>query len=247
MEENSRHEAMGNNRAELALAALVEAIRACRLCREAPAGKPLPHEPRPVLRVSASARICVCGQAPGTRVHASGVPFSDPSGDRLRGWMGVTPEEFYDESRIAIIPMGFCFPGLDAHGSDLPPRKECAQAWRRRLLDALPQFELIVLTGSYAQRWHLGKAMLPGMTATVRNWRAYALPASGPAFLPLPHPSWRNSGWLKRNPWFEDEIVPFLRGQVRRLLNEGPRRCDISKKREILEKSTHLAQSAEKS
>jgi uracil-DNA glycosylase len=233
---------------DLALAALVESIRACRLCRDAPRGKSLPHEPRPVLRVSRSARICVCGQAPGTRVHASGVPFSDASGERLRGWMGVTPEAFYDESRIAIIPMGFCFPGLDGHGSDLPPRKECADAWRRRLFDVLPQFELIVLVGSYAQRWHLGKAMLPGMTDTVRNWRAYARPGGGPAFLPLPHPSWRNSGWLKRNPWFEDEIVPFLRGEVSRLLNAGPYRFDMSGKGKILEKkSTDLAQSPEKS
>jgi uracil-DNA glycosylase len=211
---------MKDDGGELELAGLVDSIRACRICRDAAGGKPLPHEPRPVLRVSRSARICLCGQAPGTRVHASGMPFTDPSGDRLRGWMGVTAEEFYDESRIAIIPMGFCFPGLDALGSDLPPRRECARVWRQRLFDALPQFELVVLIGSYAQRWHLGKAARPGMTDTVRNWEAYAHAGRGPAFLPLPHPSWRNSGWLKHNPWFEAEILPFLRGEVRRLLDD---------------------------
>jgi uracil-DNA glycosylase len=204
---------------DAALRSLLGEIGACRICRDAPRGKPLPHEPRPVLRVSLAARICLCGQAPGTRVHASGMPFTDPSGDRLRAWMGVTTEEFYDENRIAIIPMGFCFPGLDSHGSDLPPRPECASAWRRRLFEMLPQFELVLLIGAYAQRWHLGERGLPDMTATVRNWRSYAQGESRPAFLPLPHPSWRNSGWLKRNPWFETEILPFLRCEVRRLLD----------------------------
>ncbi len=205
------------------VAALVEAIRACRICRDTPRGMALPHEPRPVIHVSGTARICLCGQAPGTRVHASGVSFTDPSGDRLRAWMDVSSDEFYDSSRIAIAPMGFCFPGLDAHGGDLPPRRECADAWRGKLFEALPQFELIVLIGAHAQRWHLGSRALAAMTGTVRNWEAYVQGSTGPMFLPLPHPSWRNSGWLKRNPWFEAEVLPFLRGQVRRLLDgEAP-------------------------
>ena len=139
------------------LDALVADIRACRHCRDHPDGPPLPHEPRPVLRVSATARIGIFSQAPGTRVHASGTPFTDPSGVRLRAWMGVTDDEFYDASRIAIVPMGFCFPGLDAKGGDLPPRRECAPLWRARLLAALPAIELVLLVGQYAQRWHLGR------------------------------------------------------------------------------------------
>jgi uracil-DNA glycosylase len=214
--------------ADLAFAELVAAVRACRICRDAPRGTPLPHEPRPVLRPSRTARICVASQAPGTRVHASGIPFTDPSGDRLRAWMGVTDEEFYDDRRVAIVPMGFCFPGLDAHGGDLPPRKECAPAWRERLFAAMPQFELILVIGGYAQRWHMGKRSAAGMTETVKEALQHIatrnvqglqhLPAPTPTILPLPHPSWRNSGWLKRNPWFDAEIVPFLRGEVRRLL-----------------------------
>ena len=196
---------------------LVAEIRACRKCAEAPEGKPLPHEPRPVLRVSGTARLCVCGQAPGTRVHASGMPFADPSGARLRDWMGVTKDEFYDTARIAIAPMGFCFPGLDAHGGDLPPRKECAALWRERLFAALPQFELVLAIGQYAQKWHLGARRAKTMTETVRNWRAFAEDSDQPC-LPLPHPSWRNTGWLKKNPWFEAEVVPYLRREVRRLL-----------------------------
>ena len=199
------------------LETLVAEIRACRTCAEAPDGKPLPHEPRPVLRVSGTARLCVCGQAPGTRVHASGMPFADPSGARLRDWMGVTKDEFYDTARIAIAPMGFCFPGLDAHGGDLPPRKECAPLWRERLFAALPQFELVLAIGQYAQKWHLGRRRAKTMTETVRNWRAFAEDGEQPC-LPLPHPSWRNTGWLKKNPWFEAEVVPYLRGEVRRLL-----------------------------
>lgn len=171
-----------------------------------------------MLRVSASARICVCGQAPGTRVHASGIPFNDPSGDRLRDWMGVTPAEFYDESRIAIVPMGFCFPGLDAKGGDLPPRRECARTWRAELFDALPRFDLILLVGHHAQKWHLGPQARRNLTETVADWRSYAEREATPRHLPLPHPSWRNSGWLKRHPWFEAEVVPYLRAEVRRLL-----------------------------
>jgi uracil-DNA glycosylase len=204
------------------LAALLQQIRACRLCIDAPAGARLPHEPRPVLRVSTTARICLCGQAPGTRVHESGVPFSDPSGERLRDWLGISAGEFYDVNRIAIVPMGFCFPGLDAKGGDLPPRPECARVWRRKLFAALPAFELIVLIGHYAQRWHLGAQAKPSLTETVANWATYAHAATGPRFLPLPHPSWRNNAWLKRNPWFETEVVVYLRGEIRRLLAECP-------------------------
>lgn len=188
-------------------------IRACRLCAEHPRGNPLPHEPRPVLRVSRSARLCVAGQAPGTRVHASGTPFTDPSGDRLRDWMGVTPDEFYDVSRIAIVPMGFCFPGLDTKGGDLPPRRECAEAWHPALFRLMPKLETILLVGQYAQAWHLGKSRKESLTATVAAWREYY-----PRFLPLPHPSWRNNAWIKRHAWFEEDLLPVLRRDVRRLL-----------------------------
>lgn len=201
-------------------ASLVQDIRACRICRDTPEGTALAHEPRPVLRVSHTARLCICGQAPGTRVHASGIPFTDPSGDRLRAWMGITPDEFYDECRIAIVPMGFCFPGLDSKGGDLPPRPECAPAWRSSLFQALPQFELILLVGYYAQRWHLGDRVKPTLTETVASWRDYAGGESGPVYLPLPHPSWRNNGWLKRNAFFERDVLPFLRLEVRRLMEE---------------------------
>ncbi len=148
-------------------------IRACRICVENPRGKSLPHEPRPVLRVSRTARLCIAGQAPGTRVHASGTPFTDPSGDRLRDWMGVTPDEFYDVSRIAIVPMGFCFPGLDAKGGDLPPRRECAVAWRPGLFDLMPKLETILLVGQYAQASHLGRSRMDSLTATLVACRAH--------------------------------------------------------------------------
>ncbi len=197
---------------------LLAEIRSCRVCRDAPDGKPLPHEPRPVLRATATARICVSGQAPGTRVNESGIPFTDPSGDRLRAWMGVDEETFYDASRIAIVPMGFCFPGLDGKGGDLPPRKECAPRWRSRVFAELPQLELMLLVGSYAQGWHLKSRRENTLTDTVRNWRAYAQDAGGPNIIPLPHPSWRNNAWLKKNPWFESDVLPFVRSEVSRLL-----------------------------
>jgi uracil-DNA glycosylase len=197
---------------------MLAAIRACRRCVEAPQGKPLPHEPRPVLRASSTARLAVCSQAPGTKVHASGTPFTDRSGDRLRDWMGVTPQEFYDERRLAIVPMGFCFPGHDASGGDLPPRRECAPAWQARLFAAMPQLELILLVGSYAQRWHLGEAGKGSMTDVVKRWRALLTTPGKPRYLPLPHPSWRNNGWIKANPWFERDMLPALRREVRRLL-----------------------------
>ena len=204
-----------------ALDRLTRDIRQCRRCIETPRGAPLPHEPRPVLRVSRTARLAVVGQAPGTRVHASGVPFTDPSGQRLRAWMGVSEEEFYDTRRVAIIPMGFCFPGQNAKGADLPPRAECAPEWRPRLLGLLPQLEFILLVGSYAQRWHLGLGSGASLGGTVRDWRGIlARPPGRPRYFPLPHPSWRNNAWLTRNPWFESELLPDLRREVARLLRD---------------------------
>ncbi len=196
------------------LARLLAEIRACRICRDVPEGRPLPHEPRPVLRVSQTATICVAGQAPGTRVHASGTPFTDPSGDRLRTWMGVDADTFYDASRIAIVPMGFCFPGQDDRGADLPPRRECAPAWHARLFAALPRIELVLAVGAYAHAWHLGALARPSLTETVADWRAIMAATSRPKVVPLPHPSWRNNAWLRRNPWFEADLLPVLRGEI---------------------------------
>ena len=192
-------------------------IRACRICRDTPNGAPLPHEPRPVVVPSATARILVAGQAPGTRVHASGIPFNDPSGDRLRDWMGVDRDTFYDASHLAIAPMGFCFPGLDSKGGDLPPRRECAPAWRMALMELMPQVELVLVIGQYAQKWHLGSAAAGGVTETVRNWKVLWEADRRPRVLALPHPSWRNTGWLKRNPWFAADLLPVLRTEVARL------------------------------
>ena len=200
---------------------MLAAIRACRRCVEAPQGKPLPHEPRPVLRASASARLAVCSQAPGTRVHASGTPFTDASGDRLREWMGVSPQEFYDETRVAIVPMGFCFPGQDANGADLPPRRECAPLWHRDLFAALPQIELVLAIGSYAQAFHLGGAAGKSLQATMLGWRRHLQGKRRPRVLLLPHPSWRNNKWLTDNPWFEAELLPVLRRKVRALLRSS--------------------------
>jgi uracil-DNA glycosylase len=200
------------------LESLAAAIRACRICRDRPLGQPLAHEPRPVFRVSETATICIASQAPGTRVHASGKPFTDPSGDRLRAWMGVDAATFYDESRIAIVPMGFCFPGQDANGGDLPPRRECAPAWRSGLFAALPRIEFLLAVGSYAHAWHLGPLARPTLTETVAAWRQIMAATSGPIVIPLPHPSWRNNGWIKRNPWFEAELIPVVRQEIRRHL-----------------------------
>jgi uracil-DNA glycosylase len=197
---------------------VLTAIRGCRHCVEAPLGKPLPHEPRPVLRASRTARLAICSQAPGTRVHESGTPFTDRSGDRLRDWMGVTPQEFYDEARVAIVPMGFCFPGQDEKGGDLPPRRECATIWHRKLFAALPEIALVLAVGSYAQNWHLGDEAGASLQDTMLGWRRYLKGKRRPRILPLPHPSWRNNAWLTRNPWFEAELLPVLRREVRKLL-----------------------------
>lgn len=209
---------------EAELAALVAGIGACRICVERPSGAPLPHEPRPVARVSGKARLLIAGQAPGMRVHLSGLPFDDPSGDRLRDWMGVDRETFYDVSRIGVAAMSFCFPGYDANGADLPPRRECAAHWHDALFAALPQVETILAVGKYAQAYHLrrlGVAFRPGASVaeTVGRWRE--LSALTPRIVPLPHPSWRNSAWLKRNPWFADELLPVVRAEVRRLVGRN--------------------------
>jgi len=189
------------------LPALLQRIRACRLC-----AAHLPLGPRPVLRARASARLLIVGQAPGTRVHASGIPWNDPSGERLRAWLGIDRDAFYDEARVAIVPMGFCYPGKGRSG-DLPPRAECAQTWHPQLLPQLPRIELTLLIGQYAQRYFLGTARGDDLTATVRAYRDYL-----PRCLPLPHPSPRNIGWFRRNPWFESEVLPTLRRRVQALL-----------------------------
>lgn len=199
-----------------ALASLLCEIAACRHCVEQPKGRPLPHAPRPVLQASRTARLLIAGQAPGTRVHASGRPFTDPSGERLRDWLGIGPEIFYDASRVAVVPMGFCFPGLDEKGGDRPPRPECATLWRARVMAAQPRIELVLAVGLYAQRWHMGALARPSLTETVANWRE-GLDLK-PRVLPLPHPSWRNNAWLKRNPWFAEELLPVLRSEVSRLV-----------------------------
>ena len=190
------------------LTSLLREIRACRVC-----AAHLPLGPRPVLRAKASARLLIVGQAPGTKVHETGIPWNDRSGDRLREWLQLDRDTFYDESRIAIVPMGFCYPGVDAHGGDRPPRRECAPLWHARVLTFLPRVELTLLVGSYAQAHYLAERCAATMTETVQAWRNHA-----PRFIPLPHPSWRNTAWLKRNPWFEAELLPVLRERVRMLL-----------------------------
>lgn len=198
---------------EADLQTLRGAIAACRICRDTPSGgrgSELPHEPRPVAVLSSTARILIAGQAPGLRVHESGLPFNDASGDRLRQWLDVSRAQFYDPVNFAIVPMGFCFPGYDAHGSDLPPRRECAPLWRSRIMAAMPQIELVLAVGSYAQAWHLGLKSGASMTRTVADWRLHL----ERGILPLPHPSWRNTGWLRRNPWFESDLLPVLRRRV---------------------------------
>ena len=186
--------------------ALLRRVRACTLCAEH-----LPHGVRPVLQFHPDACILIAGQAPGRKVHESGVPFDDASGDRLRAWMGVSRDVFYDAARIAILPMGFCYPGTGSSG-DLPPRPECAPAWRAPLLNALQRLQLTLVIGSYAQAWHLGEEA-SNVTAAVQDWRS-----CWPKIVPLPHPSPRNNLWLRRNPWFETELLPRLRGRIARLL-----------------------------
>lgn len=197
-----------------ALGHLQEEIAACRICRDQPAGKPLPHEPRPVAVLSPTARIAICGQAPGVRVHQSGRPFTDPSGDRLREWMGVDEAVFYDSSRIAIIPMGFCFPGHDAKGGDLAPRRECAAHWHDRIFAAMPHLKLMLVVGQYAHRYHLKEQRRDTLTDTVGDWQAIVDATVDPVIVPLPHPSWRNNAWIKKNPWFSSDLLPYLQKMI---------------------------------
>jgi len=185
---------------------LLRDVRACRICEPH-----LDRGVRPVLRASSSARVLVAGQAPGTRVHASGIPFDDPSGDRLREWMGIASETFYDETRVAIVPMGFCYPGTGKSG-DLPPRPECAATWHDELLARLPQVRLTLVIGRYAMDYHLDNTY-PSVTEAVRAWKE-----ERPARIPLPHPSPRNNRWLRDNPWFAEDVLPYVRRRCRELL-----------------------------
>ena len=185
---------------------LLAEIRACRVCEKF-------LEPRPVLHVTRKAKLLIASQAPGLRVHETGQSFNDASGDRLREWMSVDRNTFYDGNRIALAAMAFCFPGYDSNGGDRPPRSECAVHWRERLLASRSPFGTTLLVGSYAQAWHLGDRVRENMTETVKAWRSFA-----PRYIPLPHPSWRNNGWLKKNPWFEAELIPYLRRRVWRVL-----------------------------
>ncbi|MEJ2768324.1 uracil-DNA glycosylase family protein [Mycetohabitans sp. B46] len=191
---------------------LLRDVRACRVC-----DKQLPAGARPVVRASRDARLLIVGQAPGAKVHASGVPWSDASGKRLRDWLDMNEAEFYDTSRVAIIPMGFCYPGRGASG-DNPPRPECAQLWLEPLLSHLPRIELTLLVGQYAQRHFLGARRKSSLTETVRAWAEYA-----PTYVPLPHPSPRNQLWFKRHPWFADQVLPMLKQRIAALFGTPPR------------------------
>ena len=188
-------------------------ITACRICAARFAATATAHAPRPVVWFHPTARILIAGQAPGARVHASGQPFTDPSGDRLRDWLGLDAAQFYDRDRVAIVPMAFCFPGYDAKGSDLPPPLICGETWHARVMAGLPDIRLKVLVGGAAMRWHLGTK--GGVTAGVAGWRDHA-----PDVFALPHPSWRNTGWIKANPWFTTDVLPALRARVQEVLND---------------------------
>jgi len=189
--------------------ALLKEVRACTFCADH-----LPLGPRPVVRMQRSSKLLIIGQAPGTRVHHSGLPWNDRSGDVLRGWLQMDRDAFYDESRIAIMPMGFCYPGVNPKGGDNPPRPECAPRWHERLLKQLPEIGLTLLVGSYAQDHYLAVRAEKTMTDTVQNFRAYVKDG----WFPLPHPSWRNLAWQKRNPWFAEDVLPALRKAVKAAL-----------------------------
>ncbi|NMM45373.1 uracil-DNA glycosylase family protein [Rhodospirillaceae bacterium KN72] len=184
---------------------LLMEVRGCTLCADH-----LPLGPRPVVRMQGGARILIVGQAPGTKVHETGIPWNDASGDRLRDWLSLSKDIFYDETKIAIMPMGFCYPGRDPKGGDKPPRPECARTWHDRLLLHLPDIDLTLLVGSYAQKRYLGSAASATMTESVRNFRTHL----SAGFLPLPHPSWRTTAWQRKNPWFDEEVLPVLRSRV---------------------------------
>jgi len=190
---------------------LLEEIRACKHC--ALTKPPLPVTPSPVVQASRNSKIRIIGQAPGTKVHESGRPFTDASGDRLRNWLDVTSDQFYNPDLFSVTPMGFCFPGQDAKGGDLPPRKECGPLWQDKLDAALPNVELTLIIGMYAVKWHLGDRAERNLTETVRTWRNY-----GPDVIPLPHLSWRNTGWLKKHDWFP-EVLEALQSRVRDIIS----------------------------
>jgi uracil-DNA glycosylase len=196
--------------AQAELDAFLRELRACTVC-----AAHLPLGPRPIVRGNASARLLITSQAPGTRVHETGLTFNDRSGDVLRGWLAIDRDAFYDEDRIAIVPMGFCYPGRGAQGGDLPPRKECAPLWHARLLPHYPRIGLTLLVGSYAINYYLKGRTQRTMVETVRSWREYL-----PDFFPLPHPSWRNVLWTRQNPWFEAEVLPELRRRVHTLIGK---------------------------
>jgi uracil-DNA glycosylase len=209
---------------EAKLETLLREVRACRVCADT-----LPLGPRPVVRGHLAARIMIISQAPGTKVHATGLSFNDRSGDVLRAWLGIDRESFYEECQIAIVPMGFCYPGRDKGGGDLPPRKECAPLWQARLAAAYANVRLKILAGSYAINWHLAGRTKATMGETVKAWRDYL-----PEYVVLPHPSWRNVLWVRKNPWFEAELLPELRARVGEVLTrvegEPPRHQDTKKK-----------------
>lgn len=192
---------------EEAIQSLLKSIKACRVCEEF-----LPLAPKPILQISSTARLLITGQAPGTIAHETGITFNDKSGDRMRSWLDIDRDTFYDKSKIAIVPMGFCYPGRLERGGDKPPRPECAPLWRDKILALFPNIQLTLLVGSYAQNYVLGKGSL---TARVRNFQDYL-----PEYFPLPHPSWRTLAWAKKNPYFENEILPTLREQIHNLLND---------------------------
>lgn len=194
---------------DAALDSLLGDVRACRICADT-----LPLGPRPVVRMAKGARILIIGQAPGTKVHETGLPWNDASGDRLRDWLDLSVDDFYDPAKLAIMPMGFCYPGRFERGGDLPPRPECAPAWHDALLAHLPDIELTLLIGQYAQERYLGPRRAKTMTETVYRFADYL----SDNLLPMPHPSWRNTAWMKKNPWFEADLLPVLRQRVRRLL-----------------------------
>jgi len=199
---------MASAPAHLQKSPLQKELLGCRICADRFAVTASQHQPRPVVWFGNKPRVLIAGQAPGMRVHESGRPFTDRSGDRLRDWLEMEEVEFYDRSKVAIVPMAFCFPGYNAKGADLPPPPICGQTWHARVMDELGDPALKILVGGYAHRWHLGKQ--EGVTETVRHWRDFA-----PRVFPLPHPSWRNTGWLKKNPWFAADLLPDLRAAVK--------------------------------
>ncbi|MCI4664989.1 MAG: uracil-DNA glycosylase family protein [Neomegalonema sp.] len=206
--------------------ALWREIAGCTACAAEFAASKTGHPPRPVMQMAPQAQLCVAGQAPGWRAHVAGRPFDDPSGDRLRAWLGLARAQFYDPALLALLPMGFCFPGHDAKGGDKPPPPRCASIWRARLFAAHPALKLVLLVGGAAQKWHLGPRYAGSVTETVRNWRVfYEAEGPGPRYLPLPHPSWRNTLWLKRNEWFERETIPFVQTCISELMRKRIDNC----------------------